>query len=629
MRLVSLEVQGLKSLRNTKVDGLESYNVFIGKNNSGKSAILQGVELLGTVRKALKPQQAVEIITDRQLDGSLQLSVVFRLSDSELKRLPGTLPYHGKPEMGRLRRWRYELEMRPGDQRWPRLQLYLMRCGPIHGEDHGTLMAVKDQDQPQGGYNALPPELVAEVLRKPDESLQRALGSRWPGRPHPNAPIMAGGESSDEPFYVLFLREFLRRVRCVDPVRFAPDEMEVTAKLAPERSGADVTQVLETWRSSYPDRFGAIEGLMKDMCGDVRRLHLPREGRNTVVRVASGRELPPPQSFRLSHMGMGLQQALVVATAVVSAEDGAVILLEEPENNLHASAQRVLAEFLRQHAIENDKQILLTTHSTIFASQAEGCSTYLVRLEDDKGTLVRKLEPGGEPAVKEELGIRNVDLYGYNGVVMWEGDSESQAMPLLLGIIAEQRGTSIHRLGLTSRNLHGHTNIKLQSVREFLSLLKGLDVRPYVVMDDDEGVREELERLVEDDLLPLGHYHIWQKGREEHGRNPDIRCEFEDNFSNDQLVRAAMAVAEEAGVALKLDAADFAKRLEVSSKKTSDELCHYYRDEADYGLSKPHLSRKLAQQVAPELRGEAGRTVEQSEFEMVAQDIFGKLGGLT
>ena len=39
--------------------------------------------------------------------------------------------------------------------------------------------------------------------------------------------------------------------------------------------------------------------------------------------------------------------------------------------------------------------------------------------------------------------------------------------------------------------------------------------------------------------------------------------------------------------------------------------------------------RETPSQLAPELRGEADRTVEQYEFETVASDIFDKPGGMT
>lgn len=626
MHLVSLEVKGLKSLRDTKIEGLGHYNVFIGKNDSGKSGILQAVRLLGALVQRLPESEAREIITDKQPRGRVQACVVFRLSDGELAGLPGTAEWRTNLEMERLRHWCYDFEMRVGFDGWNDGELYVIECGPKQGADYGPFVAVTDPDLPLNGYDALKPELVAEVLRKPEESIQDALEARWPGGALPGAPIRAGSEGGQEQFYVAVLRTLAGKMRAVNAVRSAVDEMEVAQKLILQPSGTDLTQVLETWRSSHPSRFRAVRDLLMDMFPDIRDVHLPREGANTVIRVASGRDLQPLESFKLSNVGMGVQQALVVATAVLAADSGATVLLEEPENNLHAAAQRVLAQWLRRHAVENDKQVLVSTHSTIFASTEEHCSTYLVRLDKEKGTKALKIEAAHQPLVKQELGIRNVDLYGYNGVVLWEGDSEDEAMPLLLEALAEKDGTSVHALGLTKRNLRGQTNVRLQGVREFLGLLCDLEVVSYVVMDDDVGVREELDKLVQDRLLRDGFWHVWEQGREMHGRNPGVGCEFEDNFTNEQLIEAARAVAQDAGETIELDVGEFARRCAGPAGKTSDVLCKYYWEKAAYGLRKPDLNRKLAEMVVPELRGERPRTVKEYEFEKVVHDIFRKLG---
>lgn len=626
IHLVSLEIRGLKSLRHTVVPELKSYNVFIGKNDSGKSTILQAIRLLETIEHELEHDYAMEIVTDKQARGRIQMGVVFELSDSELAQLPEIETWREEPVVDRLRHWRYDFEMRVGHDNWPKLQLYLTRCGPIQGEDYGRFFALGNSNAPESGYRFVRPESLKVVLTKPDQPIQAALNSVWKEAfSRQGAPILAGSRSSGEDFYIQFLRHFVDNMRHIDPTRRANDEMPVTEKDTLDPSGIDLTQVLETWRASDPTRFRIILGLLKGLFPDVKDLHLTREMESTVLRIASGRELQPRESFRLSQVGSGVQQAIMVAAAVVSAEKDAVVLLEEPENNLHAGAQRVLSRFLKRHSIETHKQVVITTHSTIFASTRQGASTYLVRLHPHDGTIIRRIEPGDEPATKQELGIRNVDLYGYDAVILWEGNSEAEAMPILLEAIATKEGTTIHELGLTWRNLRGSGKPKVDWVREFLGLLKDTDIIPYVIMDDDPGVKEELKRLEEQGLLPQGHYHVWQEGRSKFGRNPEVGSEFEDNFTNEQLVLTAMEMAKDEGIDMKLDVARFTKECENPEKKTSKVLKDYCWDEGKYDLSKPELNRRLAMLVSKELTEEAERTVEEYEFEKVVKNLFEKV----
>ena len=48
---------------------------------------------------------------------------------------------------------------------------------------------------------------------------------------------------------------------------------------------------------------------------------------------------------------------------LVSAEKGATVMIEEPEIHLHPRAQAELAEVLTEVALEEDKQVIMTTHS--------------------------------------------------------------------------------------------------------------------------------------------------------------------------------------------------------------------------------------------------------------------------
>lgn len=50
MRLSRVNVSGFRSLRDAGVTGLNTVNAVVGKNNSGKTALLESFLLLGTLR---------------------------------------------------------------------------------------------------------------------------------------------------------------------------------------------------------------------------------------------------------------------------------------------------------------------------------------------------------------------------------------------------------------------------------------------------------------------------------------------------------------------------------------------------------------------------------------------------
>jgi len=624
MRAVEVKVSGLKSLRDTQILDLQNYNVFVGTNNSGKSTILQVFELLRGVQASLVETQ--DLVSDRLTEGAIRISMTFDLFPTEIERMTTKYGLDLNVDLSRLTRWEYEFECRPGSPPWRADQLYLLGYSLVDGVEAVNFARIRSLDNPELGHRALPhSDALSAAVSSPSQPIPQLLQSRRIGRKNVQRSLMSiGSRSSEEPFHVAILREFLESVHTLGSIRSAVKSAEPEETTTLASSGQDLVLLLNTWASNKPELFAQLLQLAMRLFPEVKGIHTPLEGKNTILRIASGRELPPSQAFSLPHVGMGIQQTLMVAASVLSAPPGDVILIEEPENNLHPGAQRGLAKFVREHGIDLDKQILLTTQSPIFVCTRPRCSTYLVRLIDKEGTKVFRLEPGEESGIREELGLRNIDVFFYDAVVFWEGDSEAIAMPIFLDILAEEEGYTTQELGLTCRILRGSGKGKMRALRNLLELLAQGDIVPYVILDDDEGTKAALQNLVDDGLLPTGHYYVWQ-GRPTFGRNPDVGTEFEDSFANDQLVSAAMEVAKEDGYDLHLDVVEFARRCQRSRKKTSKELRDYCWEQGQYDLSKSALNHRLAVSVSNELTGEAERTVDEYEFERVIRDLFDKV----
>jgi predicted ATPase len=628
MYLVSLEVKGLKSLRDTKIEGLDHYNVFIGKNDSGKSTLLESVGLLREVAGQLDARRLAESLTDKLPLGRVDVSLTVQLSDADLDQLPPDTDTRAHQVMERFRVWRYDLYV-PIQVDSVQTYFWVEACGFFSGE---TYTKVVDCIPTRGEWWVLNNDGLQEVLSRADGAPD---GARPAGPPVSSLRIKQAPYVRDMQIwppdapYLGILRGLKTCISELEAVRSAPDEMPVSATRRLEPSGGNLAQVIETLESAYPDDFDEVQTLVRQLFPDVKAIYTPTEGTNKVVRVSGGEELQPLKSYRLSNVGAGVQQALMVATALVSAERGSVILLEEPENNLHAGAQRLLSDWLRKHAVENHKQVLITTHSTIFALNEEHCSTYLVRLDPKEGTKVTKLEPGDEAAVKEELGLRNVDLYGCSMVVLCEGDSEMVAMPIVLNALARKAGRTLPALGVAWRNLGGSGNSRVKWVEEFLNLLQDIQVPPYILADDDPGLRQGLERLVRHGALTSSEYHLWTLDKGAMGRNASVSSEFEDNWTNEQLVDVASEMAQEDGIDLGLTVARLGELCKASRKRTSKVLNDYCSTEKQYDLKKRELNRRLALLVVEDIESNAERAVAQYQVARVAQDILVALGVLS
>ena len=91
-------------------------------------------------------------------------------------------------------------------------------------------------------------------------------------------------------------------------------------------------------------------------------------------------ETVPPQSVEISSLapsgpvnivaeGFGANSLILLLHQLLSAQKGATVLIEEPEIHLHPKAQADLAEVLADTAKDEDKQIIMTTHSEYVAGR--------------------------------------------------------------------------------------------------------------------------------------------------------------------------------------------------------------------------------------------------------------------
>lgn len=93
-----------------------------------------------------------------------------------------------------------------------------------------------------------------------------------------------------------------------------------------------------------------------------------------VTGVRLNADTVPPQSVEVSAFapwglfnivleGFGTNSLIMLLLQVVTASSGATVMIEEPEIHLHPKAQAELAEVLAEAALEEDKQVIMTTHS--------------------------------------------------------------------------------------------------------------------------------------------------------------------------------------------------------------------------------------------------------------------------
>jgi predicted ATP-dependent endonuclease of OLD family len=156
---------------------------------------------------------------------------------------------------------------------------------------------------------------------------------------------------------------------------------------------------------------------------------------NLAVSIRDAQSAITPFEYR----GNGARKMVqILVRLLVEGKGGAhrVILIDEPENSLHADAQHLLREFLFDLTADGKTQVILTTHSPCMLNPMRPQSVRLLeraKTGEQATTILRKRpEELGFRAIRSSWGVTAADsLFFAPVVVIVEGPTETHCLPIL------------------------------------------------------------------------------------------------------------------------------------------------------------------------------------------------------
>jgi len=618
MQLESVRVSGFRSLRNTELSGLKVLNCLIGRNNAGKSALLDALLLLpfihrGHVRLEGVPLPGPDVrrmdewledsITDHDPGTPIRIELDFLPGEEQVRSLgehsDGGAPGAMRPNL----LVHYVLELRRAADGWDRRKLYVVGTAISSNGDRMPLVRLRSggEGQPETPHlseradgasvgawlrGQSGPAEYSPVREATDALIQEALAGRGP----------------DE---LRWLADWVTGLRHVRRDRHIDDTvgLDQPTTLAPD--GSNLARFLQNMNTNETRRMRQMVRLFKALVPWLEEVFTPVAEQGTTTRVAVSPSQDVSDAFALSNMGSGAIHVMIIAAMIWSMPDGGLALVEEPETGIHATAQRDLLKFLRKHCGDTGKQIIFASHSPLFARVDTEMASFVTLYEPSGGTTFRPLQAGGQGVVLAELGARMSDYFGYNAILLIEGETEEAALPPILDALEIDLETA----GIGLVVLGGSVAERLTRTKEVVGMLAGTQTAPFILVDADPGVPEKLAELEQQKVISRENWWTWKREDGGHG-------EFEDNFAADELVAAANRVAQDAGQEASLEASKFEKRLKESpAEKTSRVLSRYYWETYEAGLSKSRLGHFLGQAAAEAIRSGGAERGRRYQFE--------------
>ena len=186
----------------------------------------------------------------------------------------------------------------------------------------------------------------------------------------PSVPELYGLEG---PSFII--SETLRGMIHVPGLRSNPERVYPRTATGPDFPGTFenyVATIIADWGKNEDDRLRALEVMLTDLglTGKISAAVV----NDTQIELQVGRLPKSKQSgddlVSIADVGFGVSQVLPVLVALLVAEPGQLVYLEQPELHLHPRAQYALAKILAETA-KRDVKLVVETHSALLLLQVQ------------------------------------------------------------------------------------------------------------------------------------------------------------------------------------------------------------------------------------------------------------------
>lgn len=169
--------------------------------------------------------------------------------------------------------------------------------------------------------------------------------------------------------------------------------------------GGDIAPFLYKLRAEHPKHFAGVQRTLRSVVPSVDELSVDLDKRRGTLDLLIRQEDVDYSSRIISE---GTLRVLALCAIAVNPWGGSLLAFEEPENGVHPRRLELIAEMLTSLAMDQGRQVAVTTHSPLFCdavlkrahSRPDDVGLFSVR-RDGRATIVRPFEMTG-PLFKDQ-----------------------------------------------------------------------------------------------------------------------------------------------------------------------------------------------------------------------------------
>lgn len=416
MLIKNCTIRNFRSIRDTaQIDLAPGINFIVGKNNSGKTALLRA--LSGRFDRATHRG----LRKDSDSTSSSSISVCVEVTKTEFEacldlRREYAIPYLYDRDLHLSEKYKnqndvyravYDLIFEGGKA--------LIR-GEIHAESGSNDVrlsvypSIGDWTY-EGSYNSF-------TVRKENATAAISFGSTVGGKQDSAGTVLT--------------RLFFEKVYMFGAQRAVSGKGKFSHEQKLNPDGSNLPQVLLSLQASI-SKYNRFNAFITEIFPEIRWVSVYTHAEGVEVRIWTVDLITERDDLAipLEESGTGVGQALAIVYALLASES-TVILIDEPTSFLHPSAARALMRIMASFSANH--QLIISTHSPDVISLLRPDRVLLLRKIEQEThiNVLRSDELRDIEAIVSEVGARLSDLFSADEILWVEGPTEEICFPMIL-----------------------------------------------------------------------------------------------------------------------------------------------------------------------------------------------------
>jgi predicted ATPase len=402
MWIKRIHIENYKSLKEVDIELNEGVNVFIGKNNTGKSNIVNALMFLSDVlRRSGAPaplDQYEEIVFGKNIKNKIKFDLEFTVSDTEMENI--FLELQLEPDIsfdvfkGSIsNRIRYAAKLGGENRSFALLEEEV--C--IYFNEEQVIFAKGSRNDAM-----MYGRQIIENLKERIDTNTWDLISYGEGAPPESVLHVPTSHSYNKPeeHLLLSLYKFITSFKSLNPIRSSLESMGVHGGAELKSDGSNLPQVLNTIASGDRKLFNVIMDSAGEIVEEIAEIRASLKEGSSETYLSIVESPFDDLEFTWKNIASGTKEILYLITLLHTTPNESLLLIEEPEIHLHPDAVHKFLSLIEKMSSEDHEQVLITTHSPALLDAIPFDKIFIVLKESGK-TTVEQLK--GQQAVEKIL----------------------------------------------------------------------------------------------------------------------------------------------------------------------------------------------------------------------------------